>query len=150
MYFFTPRVRRHQGGNRPSRDVGDGHWKAMGKNLEVKDSETEEVIGYKMALTYYAGECPDATKTNWIMHEYHVDKDGVIPPSANDMKVITPSVSGKSYIPFLFRNVSKKLYTFLKRKFISSEVIKLTLFYLYFFYPMFCATATQRRLCQIT
>ncbi|KAA8535500.1 hypothetical protein F0562_030503 [Nyssa sinensis] len=84
-YFFTPRERRHQNGQRPNRAVGDGYWKATSGDKAIKFKGVD--VGFRKALVYYTGKPPKGEKTNWIMHEYTI----YAPPKSqrvkNDMRL---------------------------------------------------------------
>ncbi|GER55955.1 NAC domain-containing protein [Striga asiatica] len=87
-YFFTPRDRKYPNGNRPSRSVEEvGYWKATGADRAIF-SANGEIIGRKKALVFYVGKPRpgDATKTNWIMHEYKLNTPSKS-PSCNDKRL---------------------------------------------------------------
>ncbi|KAJ9187164.1 hypothetical protein P3X46_002652 [Hevea brasiliensis] len=85
-YFFTPRDKKYPNGSRPKRDAGGGYWRATGADKAVKYKGA--VVGYRKALVFYLGKPPNATKTNWIMHEYRVsDAPPRIKTSADDMRL---------------------------------------------------------------
>ncbi|KAL5994853.1 hypothetical protein ACLOJK_024910 [Asimina triloba] len=74
-YFFTPRERKYKNGSRPNRAVkenqeGQGYWKATGRDEEIKDPKTKEVVALKKTLVYYHGKPRKDVKTDWIMQEY--------------------------------------------------------------------------------
>ncbi|RWR88540.1 sulfiredoxin, chloroplastic/mitochondrial [Cinnamomum micranthum f. kanehirae] len=72
----TPTERKYLKGSRPSRTAGDGFWKATSIEKEVLGGD-QSIIGYKKTLVFYYKE--KNKKTNWIMHEYRIDKtDGSI------------------------------------------------------------------------
>ncbi|EEF48915.1 conserved hypothetical protein [Ricinus communis] len=71
-YFFTPRAKKYKNGNRPRRSADGGYWKATGADKEIKCRDI--VVGFRKALVFYTGKPPSGVKTNWIMHEYRVDK----------------------------------------------------------------------------
>ena len=88
MYFFTPRARKYPKGTRPDRAAGFGYWKATGVDNII--GEKTNPVGYRKSLVYYQGLHKRSITTNWIMHEYRIDKNS---PSRsanaapNDMKV---------------------------------------------------------------
>ncbi|GKE50731.1 NAC domain-containing protein 67-like protein, partial [Tanacetum coccineum] len=74
-YFFTPRDRKYPNGSRPNRVTGNGYWKATGADKPIKSkSDPKVTVGIKKALVFYAGKGTKGIKTNWIMHEYRLNK----------------------------------------------------------------------------
>ncbi|KAI5446873.1 hypothetical protein KIW84_014642 [Lathyrus oleraceus] len=52
MYFFTPRSKKYENGQRPDRAVENhGFWKATGKENSVMNNDVE--IGFKRSLVFY-------------------------------------------------------------------------------------------------
>ncbi|KAL5757860.1 hypothetical protein ACOSP7_020471 [Xanthoceras sorbifolium] len=84
-YFFTSRDRKYAKGNRPNRAAGDGFWKATGVEKKIYNNK-KDLIGVKSPLVFFKGKPPKGDKTNWLMHEYLVDKS---PPrsSSNNMRL---------------------------------------------------------------
>ncbi|KAH7855688.1 hypothetical protein Vadar_027681 [Vaccinium darrowii] len=72
-FFFTPRVKKFVGGSRPDRAANNGYWKATGAVTPVIHSDNK-TVGYKAILVFYEGHRPNSKKTNWIMHEYTLEK----------------------------------------------------------------------------
>lgn len=76
MYFFTPRSKKYENGQRPDRAVENhGFWKATGKENSVMNNDVE--IGFKRSLVFYKGKQGKAKelvnlKTNWIMQEFRI------------------------------------------------------------------------------
>ncbi|CAL5184113.1 unnamed protein product [Lathyrus oleraceus] len=76
MYFFTPRSKKYENGQRPDRAVENhGFWKATGKENSVMNNDVE--IGFKRSLVFYTGKQGKAKelvnlKTNWIMQEFRI------------------------------------------------------------------------------
>lgn len=76
MYFFTPRSKKYENGQRPDRAVENhGFWKATGKENAVMNNDIE--IGFKRTLVFYNGKQGKAKelvnwKTNWIMQEFRM------------------------------------------------------------------------------
>ncbi|XP_050902149.1 protein NTM1-like 9 [Lathyrus oleraceus] len=55
MYFFTPRSKKYENGQRPDRAVENhGFWKATGKENSVMNNDVE--IGFKRSLVFYTGK----------------------------------------------------------------------------------------------
>ncbi|XP_042987830.1 NAC domain-containing protein 83-like [Carya illinoinensis] len=84
-YFFVKRepVSRNGNGKRIKRDLeGDsdgGWWKANTGDMEIKDSDGH-LVGYMKSLTFFKYKNKErirkeATKTDWIMHEYRLASD---------------------------------------------------------------------------
>ncbi|XP_041001324.1 NAC transcription factor 25-like [Juglans microcarpa x Juglans regia] len=80
---MTDIVSRNGNGKRIKRDIeGDadgGWWKANAGDIEIKDSEGH-LVGYMKSLTFlkYRNKeriRKEATKTDWIMHEYRLASD---------------------------------------------------------------------------
>ncbi|EYU32652.1 hypothetical protein MIMGU_mgv1a020617mg, partial [Erythranthe guttata] len=84
-YFFTPRDRKYQNGQRPSRSAGNGYWKATGSDKVI--SSGGKIVGYKKSLVYHEGKAPAGIKTNWIMHEYKVNQPGRAKTCPTDMRL---------------------------------------------------------------
>ncbi|XP_068648967.1 NAC domain-containing protein 104-like [Aristolochia californica] len=61
-YFFSHISDSHTSPN--------GYWKTMGADEPVSCDNNQ--VGVKKSLAFYIGEHPMGTKTNWVMHEYHL------------------------------------------------------------------------------
>ncbi|XP_058106990.1 NAC domain-containing protein 2-like [Magnolia sinica] len=73
-YFFTSRDKKYRKGERPRRDAGNGLWKATGADNPIIDMNGVDTGGVKKTLVYYIGNHKASDKSNWIMHEYRLEK----------------------------------------------------------------------------
>lgn len=71
-YFFSLRDRKYPTGVRTNRATNTGYWKTTGKDKEIYNSVTSELVGMKKTLVFYRGRAPRGEKTNWVMHEYRI------------------------------------------------------------------------------
>ncbi|OWM64742.1 protein NTM1-like 9 isoform X2 [Punica granatum] len=86
-FFFCPQNHMNtNSGNSKScnrgRKAGSGYWKETSKKRDIEDEETGQVIGTKRIFSFYYGNQKNARKTEWAMHEYHLNAaiaDNTIP-----------------------------------------------------------------------
>ncbi|CAL9117495.1 unnamed protein product [Musa textilis] len=102
-YFFSLRDRKYPSGVRTNRATDAGYWKTTGKDKEIFDSSTSELVGMKKTLVFYKGRAPRGEKTNWIMHEYRLHSELASKYTKDEWvvcRVFTrSSSSGKKYPP---------------------------------------------------
>ncbi|XP_037417438.1 NAC domain-containing protein 79-like [Triticum dicoccoides] len=73
-YFFSQKDRKYPTGIRTNRATTAGYWKATGKDKEIFHPPTMSLIGTKKTLVFYKGRAHKGEKTNWIMHEYRLER----------------------------------------------------------------------------
>ncbi|KAI6701564.1 hypothetical protein NL676_015888 [Syzygium grande] len=72
LFFYCCVKRKYSNSQRSNRTTVAGYWKVTGKERCIM-SETSEKIGIKRTLVFYEGRMPDGKRTNWVMHEYHLN-----------------------------------------------------------------------------
>lgn len=100
-YFFSLRDRKYPTGVRTNRATNTGYWKTTGKDKEIFNSVTSELVGMKKTLVFYRGRAPRGEKTNWVMHEYRIHSKSVYRTSKQDewvvCRVFQKSAGGKKF-----------------------------------------------------
>ncbi|CAI9112528.1 OLC1v1012987C1 [Oldenlandia corymbosa var. corymbosa] len=100
-YFFSLRDRKYPTGVRTNRATNTGYWKTTGKDKEIYNSVTTELVGMKKTLVFYKGRAPRGEKTNWVMHEYRIHAKSSYRTTKQDewvvCRVFQKSAGGKKY-----------------------------------------------------
>ncbi|XP_038985740.1 NAC domain-containing protein 100-like isoform X2 [Phoenix dactylifera] len=99
-YFFSLRDRKYPTGVRTNRATNAGYWKTTGKDKEIFNSQTSELVGMKKTLVFYKGRAPRGEKTNWVMHEYRLQSKSAVKANKDEWvvcRVFVKSSGGKKY-----------------------------------------------------
>ncbi|KAJ4890688.1 NAC domain containing protein 38 [Raphanus sativus] len=101
-YFFSLRDRKYPTGVRTNRATNTGYWKTTGKDKEILNSTTSELVGMKKTLVFYRGRAPRGEKTSWVMHEYRLHSKSSYRTSKQDewvvCRVLKKAEATKKYI----------------------------------------------------
>ncbi|KAL3752937.1 hypothetical protein ACJRO7_000348 [Eucalyptus globulus] len=73
LFFFCHVKRKYLNSNRSNRTTKAGYWKPTGEVPTIVSEDTEAKIGIRKTLVFYEGRMPKGTRTNWVMHEYHLN-----------------------------------------------------------------------------
>ncbi|XP_061998102.1 NAC domain-containing protein 71-like [Rosa rugosa] len=78
-FFFTRKTYKYNKSSRSKRTTNKGYWKITGPERGIKARRSKAVIAKKRTLTFYQGRVPTSKKTSWVIHEYYLPGNGVIP-----------------------------------------------------------------------
>ncbi|XP_016459095.1 NAC domain-containing protein 92-like [Nicotiana tabacum] len=128
-YFFSLRDRKYPTGVRTNRATNTGYWKTTGKDKEIFNSSTSELVGMKKTLVFYRGRAPRGEKTNWVMHEYRIHSKSSYRTHKQDewvvCRVFQKSAGGKKYPCNNSRAVNMNPYTLeINPSTMSSQIIQ--------------------------
>ncbi|XP_064941635.1 NAC domain-containing protein 76-like [Musa acuminata AAA Group] len=73
-YFFCRKDKKYPTGTRTNRATAAGFWKATGRDKAIHLGNSKR-IGMRKTLVFYTGRAPHGRKTDWIMHEYRLDRE---------------------------------------------------------------------------
>ncbi|XP_051151396.1 NAC domain-containing protein 20-like isoform X2 [Andrographis paniculata] len=99
-YFFSLRDRKYPTGVRTNRATNTGYWKTTGKDKEIYNTNTSELVGMKKTLVFYRGRAPRGEKTNWVMHEYRIHSKSAYRTAKDEWvvcRIFQKSAAGKKY-----------------------------------------------------
>ncbi|KAJ7958613.1 NAC domain containing protein [Quillaja saponaria] len=86
-YFFSLRDRKYPTGVRTNRATNTGYWKTTGKDKDILNTVTSDLVGMKKTLVFYKGRAPRGQKTNWVMHEYRTHSKSTLRNTKDDWVV---------------------------------------------------------------
>ncbi|KAH9317634.1 hypothetical protein KI387_019403, partial [Taxus chinensis] len=72
-YFFSPCDRKYPNGSLTIKATEAGYWKATGKDHKIYSRSIS--TGVRKTLVFYKGRPPHGDKTEWLLHEYHLDEN---------------------------------------------------------------------------
>ncbi|KAJ8479679.1 hypothetical protein OPV22_023406 [Ensete ventricosum] len=73
-YFFCRKDKKYPTGTRTNRATAAGFWKATGRDKAIHLGNSKR-IGMRKTLVFYTGRAPHGHRTDWIMHEYRLDRE---------------------------------------------------------------------------
>ncbi|KAJ3678061.1 hypothetical protein LUZ60_001864 [Juncus effusus] len=76
-FFFSARDKKYPKGTRAKRSTETGYWKTTGQDRTV--TLNSRTVGRKKTLVFHIGKPPRGERTDWVMYEYHLSDDNLIP-----------------------------------------------------------------------
>ncbi|KAF8013867.1 hypothetical protein BT93_I1661 [Corymbia citriodora subsp. variegata] len=73
LFFYCRVKRKYMNSRRSDRTTRAGYWKVTGKERAIVSEDSDKPIGIKKTLVFYEGRVPHGKRTNWVMHEYHLN-----------------------------------------------------------------------------
>ncbi|XP_010029941.2 protein NTM1-like 9 [Eucalyptus grandis] len=73
LFFYCRVKHKYLNSRRSDRTTRTGYWKVTGKERAIMSEDTNEQIGIKKTLVFYEGRVPHGKRTDWVMHEYHLN-----------------------------------------------------------------------------
>ncbi|KAL3723973.1 hypothetical protein ACJRO7_036051 [Eucalyptus globulus] len=73
LFFYCCVKRKYLKSKRTNRTTVAGYWKVTSKERRIMSEDTNQLIGIKKTLVFYEGRLPEGKRTNWVMHEYHLN-----------------------------------------------------------------------------
>ncbi|XP_048421323.1 NAC domain-containing protein 68-like [Pyrus x bretschneideri] len=95
-FFFSRPDYKYANSTRCNRATDEGFYKITGKEREIKAERSKAVIGMKRTLTFYLGRVANATKTDWILHEYYLTETEVGSKPTKRMDFVICRLKNKS------------------------------------------------------
>ncbi|GJU15657.1 NAC domain-containing protein 7-like protein, partial [Tanacetum coccineum] len=72
-YFFSRKDKKYLTGSRTNRATAAGYWKTTGRDKAIYSKH--DLVGMRKMLVYYKVHAPNGLESDWIMHEYRLERD---------------------------------------------------------------------------
>jgi len=72
MVLLHSQDRKYPNGARPNRAASSGYGNAIAVDRPINAKGGKKRVGVKKAPVFHLGKAPKGSKTNWLMHEYHL------------------------------------------------------------------------------